>query len=182
MFCTNPVSQAPETNKIVEGLKREDLFTVVAEHFLTDTAKYADIVLPSAMAGEAEDMMWSWGHFYFTYNQKAINPPGECKPTSDMWRLLAKEMGFDDPVFKMTDSELCAEYINWADPKMGGIDMNYFKEHGYYRIDVGPADTRAPHAEGKFPTPVRQGRDVAARCHELRGRTVPRHVRWRSGG
>ena len=153
VFCTNPVSQAPETNKIVAGLQREDLFTVVAEHFLTDTAKYADIVLPAAMAGEAEDMMWSWGHFYFTYNQKAIDPPGECKPTSDMWRLLAKEMGFDDPVFKMTDSELAARYINWADPKMGGIDMEYFKTHGYYKIDVGAADTRTPHRDGKFPTP-----------------------------
>ncbi len=70
-----------------------------------------------------------------------------------MWRLLAKEMGFDDPVFKMTDSELCAEYINWADPKMGGIDMEYFKAHGYYKIDVGSVDTRTPHSEGKFPTP-----------------------------
>jgi anaerobic selenocysteine-containing dehydrogenase len=153
VFCTNPVSQAPETNKIVKGLQREDLFTVVAEHFLTDTAKYADIVLPAAMAGEAEDMMWSWGHFYFTYNQKAVDPPGECKPTSDMWRLLAKEMGFDDPVFKMTDSELAAYYINWDDPKMGGIDMEHFKTHGYYKIDVGPADTRTPHKDGNFPTP-----------------------------
>jgi anaerobic selenocysteine-containing dehydrogenase len=152
VFCTNPVSQAPETNKIVKGLQREDLFTVVAEHFLTDTAKYADIVLPAAMAGEAEDMMWSWGHFYFTYNQKAVDPPGECKPTSDMWRLLAKEMGFDDPVFRMTDSELAAHYINWDDPKMGGIDMAHFKTHGYYKIDVGSADTRAPHKDGKFPT------------------------------
>jgi anaerobic selenocysteine-containing dehydrogenase len=62
-------------------------------------------------------------------------------------------MGFDDPVFKMTDSELCAAYINWDDPKMGGVDMAYFKEHGYYRIDVGSKDTRAPHAEGRFPTP-----------------------------
>ena len=153
VFCTNPVSQTPETNKIVEGLKREDLFTVVAEHFITDTAKFADILLPSAMAGEAEDMMWSWGTFYFTYNQKAIDPPGECKPTSEMWRLLATEMGFDDPVFKMTDSELCAAYINWDDPKMGGVDMEYFKKHGYYKIDVGSADTRTPHANGNFPTP-----------------------------
>ncbi|MEQ1712561.1 MAG: molybdopterin-dependent oxidoreductase, partial [Hyphomicrobium sp.] len=153
VFCTNPVIQSPETNKIVAGLKREDLFTVVAEHFLTDTAKYADIVLPAAMAGEAEDMMWSWGHFYFTYNQKAVEPPGDCLPTSEMWRRLAKEMGFDDPVFKMTDSELCAAYINWDDPKMGGIDMAYFKAHGFYRIDVGGVDTRTPHAEGKFPTP-----------------------------
>ncbi len=153
VFCTNPVSQSPETNKIVEGLKREDLFTVVAEHFTTDTAKFADIILPSAMAGEAEDMMWSWGTFYFTYNQKAVDPPGECKPTSELWRLLAKEMGFDDPVFKMTDSELCAAYINWDDPKMRGVDMEYFKKHGYLKIDVGDAETRTPHAKGKFPTP-----------------------------
>ncbi|NLF37920.1 molybdopterin-dependent oxidoreductase, partial [bacterium] len=153
VFCTNPVSQSPETNKIVRGLQREDLFTVAAEHFITDTAKYADIILPSAMAGEAEDMMWSWGTFYLTYNEKAVDPPGECKPTSDLWRLLAAEMGFDDPVFKMTDSELCAAYINWDDPKMGGVDMDYFKEHGFYKIDVGSADTRAPHAEGNFPTP-----------------------------
>ena len=153
VFCTNPVSQAPETNRIVKGLQREDLFTVVAEHFMTDTARYADIVLPNAMAGEAEDMMWSWGHFYFTYNQKAIDPPGECKPTSDMWRLLAKEMGFDDPVFKMTDSELAAYYINWDDPKMGGIDMEYLKKYGYFKIDVGSTDTRTPHKDGNFPTP-----------------------------
>ena len=153
VYCTNPVSQAPETNKIVKGLQREDLFTVVAEHFLTDTAKYADIMLPAAMAGEAEDMMWSWGHFYFTYNQKAIDPPGECLPTSEMWRRLAKEMGFDDPIFKMTDSELAAHYINWDDAKMGGIDMEYFKQHGYFKIDVGSADTRIPHKDGKFPTP-----------------------------
>ena len=153
VFCTNPVSQAPETNKIVAGLKREDLFTVVSEHFMTDTAKYADIVLPAAMAGEAEDMMWSWGHLYLTYNQKAIDPPGECKPTSDMWRLLAAEMGFDDPVFKMTDSELAAAYINWDDPKMGGIDMAYMKTHGYFKLNVGSADTRTPHKDGNFPTP-----------------------------
>ena len=153
VFCTNPVSQAPETNKIVKGLEREDLFTVVSEHFLTDTAKYADIVLPAAMAGEAEDMMWSWGHFYFTYNQKAVEPPGECLPTSEMWRRLAKEMGFDDPVFKMSDHELAAYYINWDDPKMAGVDMEYFKQHGYFKIDVGSADERTPHKDGKFPTP-----------------------------
>jgi len=153
VYCTNPVSQAPETNKIVEGLKREDLFTVVAEHFLTDTAKYADIVLPAAMAGEAEDMMWSWGHFYFTYNQKAVEPPGECLPTSEMWRRLAKEMGFTDRIFNLTDTELCAEFINWDDPKMAGITMDYFKQHGFFKIGVGASDTRTPHKDGKFPTP-----------------------------
>ncbi len=75
-FNTNPVSQAPETNKIVEGLKREDLFTVVSEHFITDTAKYADLILPATMAGEHLDMMFSWGHFYLTLNEPAIAPRG----------------------------------------------------------------------------------------------------------
>jgi anaerobic selenocysteine-containing dehydrogenase len=69
VYNTNPVTQAPETDKIIAGLKREDLFTVVAEHFISDTASYADIILPAAMAAEMEDMVWSWGHFYLTYNQ-----------------------------------------------------------------------------------------------------------------
>ncbi|PNG26235.1 molybdopterin-containing oxidoreductase family protein [Methylocella silvestris] len=153
VYCTNPVSQAPETNRIVEGLKREDLFTVVSEHFLTDTAKYADIVLPATMAGEHDDMMWSWGHFYLTYNQKAIEPRGECKPSSQMWRLLAREMGFDDPVFSQTDEELCAAYINWDAPQLGGADFAHLKEQGFLRINVGGPDERAPHAHGNFPTP-----------------------------
>ncbi|WP_395697937.1 molybdopterin-dependent oxidoreductase [Methylocella sp.] len=153
VYCANPVSQAPQTNKIVEGLKREDLFAVVAEHFLTDTAKYADIVLPATMAAEHEDVMWSWGHFYLTYNQKAIEPRGECKPSSEMWRLLAREMGFDDPVFARTDSELCAEYVDWASPKLGGADFGQLKARGFLRLDVGGPDDRAPHAHGGFPTP-----------------------------
>lgn len=153
VYCTNPVSQAPETNKIVAGLQRQDLFTVVAEHFMTDTAKYADIVLPATMAGEHEDMMWSWGHFYLTYNQKAVDPPGKARPTSEMWRLLANEMGFDDPAFKMSDSELASAYIQWDAPQMAGVDMDHFKRHGYFRLAVGTPDDRRPHAEGNFPTP-----------------------------
>ena len=154
VFCTNPVSQAPETNKIVEGLQREDLFTVVAEHFLTDTAKYADIVLPSAMAGEAEDMMWSWGHFYFTYNQKAIDPPGECKPTSDMWRMLAKEMGFDDPVFKMTDSELCRRTTSiGTTPRWAASTWSTSRSTATTRSTSARRIRARRTADGKFPTP-----------------------------
>ena len=181
VFCTNPVSQAPETNKIVAGLQREDLFTVVAEHFLTDTAKYADIVLPAAMAGEAEDMMWSWGHFYFTYNQKAVDPPGECKPTSDMWRMLAKEMGFDDPVFKMTDSELAAHYINWADPEDGRHRHGALQDARLLQ-DRRRRGGHARAAQGwQVPDSLRQGRVPAARCQELRRRPVPGHVRGGPG-
>ena len=111
IYNTNPVSQAPETNKIVQGLSREDLFFVTAEHFVTDTAAYADIVLPATMAGEHDDMMFSWGHFYLTINEQAIEPCGEAKSNAEIFRLLAAAMGFDDPQFKMSDMELAEHYV-----------------------------------------------------------------------
>lgn len=154
-FCynTNPVSQAPETNKIVKGLQREDLFTVVSEHFITDTAKYADIILPATMAGEHDDMMFSWGHFYFTLNQQAIAPRGEAISNSELFRRLAKTMGFaDDDRLLMSDAEQIEHFIDWSSPAMAGIGMDYFREHGYFHLAVGTPDDRLPHAEGNFPT------------------------------
>ncbi len=154
-FCynTNPVSQAPETDKIVKGLQREDLFTVVAEHFITDTARYADIILPATMAGEHDDMMFSWGHFYLTLNQKAIEPRGEAVSNSEIFRRLAKVMGFDDPRLQMSDQEQIEHFLDWDAPAMGGIGMEHFLEHGYFHLAVGTPDDRLPHAEGNFPTP-----------------------------
>jgi anaerobic selenocysteine-containing dehydrogenase len=153
IYNTNPVSQAPETNKIVQGLSREDLFFVTAEHFVTDTAAYADIVLPATMAGEHDDMMFSWGHFYLTINEQAIAPCGEAKSNAEIFRLLAAAMGFDDRQFKMGDMELAKHYLKWDAPQMAGIDMEYFRRHGYFHLAVGTPDDRLPHANGNFPTP-----------------------------
>ena len=153
IYNTNPVSQAPETNTIVRGLSREDLFFVTAEHFVTDTAAYADIVLPATMAGEHDDMMFSWGHFYLTINEQAIAPCGEAKSNAEIFRLLAAAFGFDDPQFKLSDMELAAHYVKWDAPQMAGIDMEYFRRHGYFHLAVGTPDDRLPHANGNFPTP-----------------------------
>ena len=153
IYNTNPVSQAPETNTIVRGLSREDLFFVTAEHFVTDTAAYADIVLPATMAGEHDDMMFSWGHFYLTINEQAIAPCGEAKSNAEIFRLLAAAFGFDDPQFKMSDMELAEHYVKWDAPQMAGIDMEYFRRHGYFHLAVGTPDDRLPHANGNFPTP-----------------------------
>ncbi|MGD9501019.1 MAG: molybdopterin-dependent oxidoreductase [Methyloceanibacter sp.] len=153
VYNTNPVSQAPETNTIVKGLSREDLFFVTAEHFVTDTAAYADIVLPATMAGEHDDMMFSWGHFYLTLNEQAIKPRGEAKSNAEIFRLLAAAFGFDDPQFKMSDMELAEHYVKWDAPQMAGIDMDYFRKHGYFHLAVGTPDDRLPHADGNFPTP-----------------------------
>jgi anaerobic selenocysteine-containing dehydrogenase len=155
MMCwnTNPVTQAPETDKIIEGLKREDLFMVSAEHFISDTAAYADIVLPAAMGAEMEDMILSWGHLYLTYNAKCIEPPGEAIPNNEIFRRLAKRMGFEEDNFKWSDSECLENYVDWNSPACDGIDLEYMRQHGFARLKVGTKDDRAPHKNGNFPTP-----------------------------
>ena len=92
VWNTNPVTQSPETNKIVAGLQREDLFTIAADHFLSDTAAYADIVLPATMGAEMEDMILSWGHLYLTYNAKCIDAPGEAISNNEIFRRLAQRL------------------------------------------------------------------------------------------
>jgi anaerobic selenocysteine-containing dehydrogenase len=154
VWNTNPVTQSPETDKIIQGLQREDLFTVVADHFISDTATYADIVLPAAMGAELEDIVVSWGHFYLTYNAKCIEPPGEAIPNNEIFRRLAKRLGFTEPQFSWSDAECLEHYINWASPTCDGIDLAYLREHGYARLKVGTKDDRAPHKNGNFPTPT----------------------------
>lgn len=153
VWNANPVSQAPESNKIVEGLKREDLFTVVAEHFITDTAAYADIILPATMAAEMDDMILSWGHFYLTYNQKCVEPPGETASNAEIFRRLAKTFGFDEPQFKRTDAEMVEDTLDWTSPALAGVTMEDFKRDGYVHLKVGTPSERCPHKEGNFPTP-----------------------------
>ncbi len=155
MMCwnTNPVTQATESEKIIAGLSREDLFLVSAEHFISDTAAYADILLPASMGAEQEDIILSWGHLYLTYNTKCIASPGEAIPNNEIFRRLAKRLGFEEENFKWSDTECLEHYVDWKSPACGGIDLNYLKEHGYYRLDVGTKDNRAPHKQGNFPTP-----------------------------
>lgn len=158
VWNTNPVTQAPETDKIVKGLQREDLFLVVADHFLSDTAAYADIVLPAAMGAEMEDMILSWGHLYLTYNAKCVEPPGEALPNNEIFRRLAKRLGFEEENFKWSDGECLEHYVDWSSPACEGIDLAYMREHGFAKLKVGTADTRARHREGNFPTP-------SGKCH-----------------
>jgi anaerobic selenocysteine-containing dehydrogenase len=160
MMCwnANPVTQAAETDKIVEGLMREDLFMVSAEHFLSDTASYADIVLPASMGAEMEDMILSWGHLYLTYNEKCVESPGEALPNNEIFRRLAAKMGYEEDNFKWSDSECLENYVDWDAPACEGIDLAYLREHGFAKLNVGTKDDRAPHKAGNFPTPT-------GKCH-----------------
>src|SRR6266478_2308041 len=150
---SNPVSQQQNANKLIQGLKREDLFTVVSEIFMTDTARYADIILPATLQAEQYDLAVTWGHLYVMLNQPAISPPGECVPNIEMFRRLAKTMGFDDDYWKMSDDELLMKMYDWNAPALQGITLEKLKEVGWMRLNVGAPGQRAPHAEGNFKTP-----------------------------
>lgn len=153
VYNSNPVLVAPEQDKIVAGLAREDLFTVVSEQFLTDTADFADIVLPATTQLEQFDVMFSWGHLYLSLNQPAIAPLGEAIPNTELFRRLAARMGLDDPCFRRADEQIAMEALDWSAPALEGIDMALLRRDGYARLKVGTPDTFAPHAEGNFPTP-----------------------------
>jgi anaerobic selenocysteine-containing dehydrogenase len=137
---------------------RGELFLVSAEHFISDTASYADIVLPASMGAEMEDMILSWGHLYLTYNAKCVESPGEAIPNNEIFRRLAARMGYDEENFKWSDSECLEHYVDWDSPACEGVDLAYLRTHGFARLNVGTKDDRAPHRDGNFPTPT-------GKCH-----------------
>jgi anaerobic selenocysteine-containing dehydrogenase len=153
VYNSNPVSQAPDAGELVRGLLREDLFTVCSELFITDTAKYADILLPSTMQAEQYDIMVTWGHLYIMLNQPAIPAPGECVANIDLFRKLAKTMGFNDEYWDLTDDEWLTLSYDWKSPALEGITLDVLKKEGWKRLNVGMPDVRAPHAKGNFKTP-----------------------------
>jgi anaerobic selenocysteine-containing dehydrogenase len=150
---SNPVSQQQNANTVRRGLEREDLFTVVSELFLTDTARYADIILPSALQAEQYDLQVTWGHLYVMLNQPAIPTPGECVSNIDMFRRLAKTMGFEDDYWSLSDDEYLSRAYDWNAPALEGITLEKLKQRGWMRLNVGLPGERAPHAEGNFKTP-----------------------------
>lgn len=153
VYNSNPVVVCPDQERLVAGLRREDLFTVVSEQFMTDTAELADIVLPATTQLEQDDIMFSWGHLYITYNQRAIAPIGSAVPNTELFRRLAARMGFTEPVFRRTDQEMIAEAFDWSAPAMRGITVDTLRERGWQRLNVPPPHQYAPYADGGFPTP-----------------------------
>jgi anaerobic selenocysteine-containing dehydrogenase len=149
VYNTNPVAVCPDSRKVIAGFAREDLFTVVHEIFQTDTADYADIVLPATTQLEHHDIHKSYGHLYVQASQPAIAPVGEAKPNAEVFRLLAARMGFDDPCLRDSDEDICRQALDSDAPALKGITWDTLKVRGWQRLNVAPA----PFAEGGFPTP-----------------------------
>lgn len=150
VYNSNPVAVAPESPKVVKGFQREDLFTVVLEHFMTDTADLADYVLPATTQLEHLDVHTSYGHTDVLMNQPAVAPLGEAKPNTQIFRELAAAMGLTDPAFAETDEELAAQAFT------AEIDMALLREQGWQPLPI----PEAPFAQGGFRTP--NGRAQAA--------------------
>ena len=149
VWNANPAAIAPDQGQVLDGLRRDDLFTVVLEQFRTDTAAFADVVLPATTQLEHLDVVPSWGHHYLTANTPAIAPLGEAKPNTEIFRLLAARLGLDDPCLAESDEAMLDSLF--ADAAPPGIQLDELFEQGYAKIDLGQGP--APHAEGGFDTP-----------------------------
>jgi len=153
VYNSNPLVVAPDQLRLQQGLLREDLFTVVSEQFMTDTARHADLVLPATTQVEQIDLMFSWGHLYLSLNQPAIAPQGEAVSNAELFRRLARTLDFTDPFFQRSDEQIMVEAIDWDSPAMQGISLAQLEAQGYARLNLPAAEVYAPHAEGGFPTP-----------------------------
>ncbi len=144
VYNSNPVAVAPQSRAVVAGFAREDLFTVVLEHFLTDTADHADVVLPATTQLEHLDIHFSYGHTDVLLNEPAIAPLGQAKPNTQIFRDLAARMGFTEPCFREDDDTLARMAY-----KASSINFDTLRERGWVKLDIA----EAPFAEGGFLTP-----------------------------
>ena len=166
VYNSNPLAVAPESAKVAQGFAREDLFTVVLEHFQTDTADYADYLLPATTQLEHWDVHMSYGHTDALLNRPAIAPLGEAKPNTQIFRELAQHMGFTEPCFADTDEALCRMAYGQA------IDFEVLLKVGFATLPT----PEAPFAQGHFPTPSGKCEFFSARLAALGLDGLPDHV------
>ncbi len=165
VYNCNPAAVTPDRNAVLRGLAREDLFTVVLEHFQTDTADYADIVLPATTQLEHWDIHLAYGHLYASLNQPAIEPLGEAKPNSEIFRLIAKRMGMTHPALADDDITLIKQALDTPHERMRGVTFDVLKERGWVRLGV--PRPYLPYAEGNFPSPSGKCEFYSARLAEM---------------
>lgn len=151
VYNSNPAAIAANQNLVLKGLAREDLFTVVLEHFMTDTARHADLILPATTQLEHLDLMYSWGTMYISLNRPAIQPAGEALPNSEIFRRLAKALDLDHPELQQSDEEIIRDVLDVQHPWMDGVTYEGLMETGWAKLKI-PEDWR-PYAQGGFPTP-----------------------------
>ncbi|HEX7938708.1 MAG TPA: molybdopterin-dependent oxidoreductase, partial [Gemmatimonadaceae bacterium] len=174
VYNSNPASVAPDRNEVLKGLAREDLFTVVLEHFQTDTADWADIVLPATTQLEHWDVHLSYGHLYVTLNQPSIKPLGEAKPNTEIFRLIAAKMGMTDPCFRDDDQTIIKQSLESASDKFKGVTWDALLEKGWVHLNV--PTPYVPYATGGFSTPSGKCEFYSERLKEMGLDPVPTYI------
>jgi anaerobic selenocysteine-containing dehydrogenase len=165
VYNSNPAAVAPDRSVVRHGLAREDLFTVVLEHFQTDTADYADILLPATTQLEHWDLHYAYGHHYVTLNRPAIAPLGQALPNSEIFRRLAARMGLDHPSLRDEDVTLIRQALATQSPKLKGVTFEALLERGWMRLNV--PRPYVPFADGGFPTPSGKCEFYSARLADM---------------
>jgi anaerobic selenocysteine-containing dehydrogenase len=151
IYNSNPATIAPNQNRVIQGLERLDLFTVVLEHFVTDTARYADYVFPATTQAEHLDLIVPYGSRYLALNLPAIEPRGEALPNTEFFRQLARRLGFEEPGLYASDEELVELALASNHPYLEGITYERLRRDGWAPLAL--PDVRLPFADGGFPTP-----------------------------
>ena len=154
VYNSNPAAVAPDQQRVLAGLKRDDLFTIVHEQFATDTVDYADLVLPATTQLEHFDLHTAYGHHWIQVNQPCIAPLEEARPNNWVFRQLAARLGFESDIFQVTDEQLAREAL-WEGSAsvpdiLDGITLDRLIAEGPLRLNIPARFT--PFAEGKFPT------------------------------
>jgi anaerobic selenocysteine-containing dehydrogenase len=148
----NPAVTQPDSGRVRRGLAREDLLTVVVEHFLTDTARYADVILPSTTQLEHFDIVGAWGHHYISLNEPAVPPQGEALSHGEIMRRLAPRLGLDHPALRESDEEIAATALP------SGVSLATLREKGWFKTTPAPPafgnGARRLSVAGEVPLPV----------------------------
>ncbi len=153
VYCSNPAAIAPDQNQVRRGLARRDLFTVVLEQFQTDTADWADLLLPCTTFLEHTDLYLAYGHYYLQLARPALKSPGECRSNVEVFRELAKRMGFTDSCFDESEDEMIKGLLASGHPFLEGITLERLEQERSVRLNIA-AENEAflPFAEGNFVT------------------------------
>jgi len=154
VYGSNPAASIPHQTKVRRGLARDDLFTVVLEHFQTDTAQFADILLPATMQTEHADLLIAYGHLYLSWNEPAVPPAGECLSTTEVFRRLARRLGLEEPCLYDSDDDIARQLLDSGHPSLSGITLDALKARGSIRLNYPdpfvPFAAGFPNASGKL--------------------------------
>jgi anaerobic selenocysteine-containing dehydrogenase len=153
VYNSNPAAIAPQQAEVLSGLRRDDLFTVVMEQLQTDTADYADFLLPVTTFLEHSDLYLAYGHYHLQLCRPALEPPGEVKSNVEIFRALAKRLGFDDPCFDDSDDEMVRSLLDSDSPYLRGITFERLQAEGSLPLNISPpGQPFLPFAKGNFRT------------------------------